>query len=244
MNNKKKAIIAGAMAAVFSITANFALPASTAEAGLGDLLGNTNSVVKLVAGDPEKRKQKMVKNLSLAAICYAQAAINVSTALNLDPGQRAQMEAALTNLKNNKTDLGSMQRVGESTRIDQQELENAARNLMDSGDQAKIDAANELIRQSKVERAAANKYKGAALSDATFILAGNVAAMSGGSSGDKINAAASILDAANQAKAVCDIIGANHKVMKDALAAYEKKNNIAEVNEKKAVKQMKDVGLE
>ena len=186
----------------------------------------------------------MVLNLSRAAICYAEAAIDVSEALNLNPEQRAQMQAALTGLKNNKTDLGSMKLVGETTKLSKEELETATRNLMDSGDQAKIEQANELIKKSKTARSAAGLYQGLATRDITMLISNSVKAMAGGDLGDKLKSIQEISEVANAAKAVNSIINDNRKIMKEALKAYEKKNNIKDVSEKDAKKQMEDAGLE
>lgn len=248
MKLNKKFVIAGLVAALIS---GSTVTMNTAEAGF-DLGGIAKEIGKGTLGKAlgvdidsmQDKKQNMILNLSRAAICYAEAAINVSEALNLNPEQRAQMKAALSNLKNNKTDLGSMKRVGETTQMTKEELETAAKNLMDSGNQADIDKANELIKQSKAQRRAANIYKGLALRDATTIIASSVTAFKDGNLGDKVNTIKELAEVAKNAQAVSNIIGQNHKVMKDALKAYEKKNNIKDVSDKEAEKQMKDAGLE
>ena len=248
MKFNKKFIVAGIMAAVISTTP---LTLNTAEAGfdIGGLVkeGAKDAVKKSLNVDVEgmqNKEQQMIANLSKAAICYGQAEIHVSEALGLNPESRAQMQAALNGLKNNRTDLGSMKLVGEASTITKEELATAAQNLMDSGDQEKIDRANELIKQSKAERQAANLYKGLALRDITMLISSSVKAMAGGNLGDKLNAVQDISSAANSAKSVTDIINAKHKAMKEGLKAYEKKNNIKEVSDKDAEKMMKDAGLE
>ena len=62
--------------------------------------------------------------------------------------------------------------------------------------------------------------------------------------GDKLKSIQEISEVANAAKAVNNIINDNRKIMKEALKAYEKKNNIKDVSEKDAKKQMEDAGLE
>ena len=250
MKLNKKFLIAGLVAALISGSA-VDLTRNTAEAGfdLGGALKDIgkDAVKKSLNIDVEgmqDRKQQMVLNLSRAAICYAEAAIDVSEALNLNPEQRAQMQAALTGLKNNKTDLGSMKLVGETTKLSKEELETATRNLMDSGDQAKIEQANELIKKSKTARSAAGLYQGLATRDITMLISNSVKAMAGGDLGDKLKSIQEISEVANAAKAVNSIINDNRKIMKEALKAYEKKNNIKDVSEKDAKKQMEDAGLE
>lgn len=248
MKLNKKFVIAGLVAALIS---GSTVTMNTAEAGF-DLGGIAKEIGKGALGKAlgvdidsmQDKKQNMILNLSRAAICYAEAAINVSEALNLNPEQRAQMKAALSNLKNNKTDLGSMKRVGETTQMTKEELETAAQNLMDSGNQADIEKANKLIKESKAQRRAANIYKGLALRDATTIIASSVAAFKDGNLGDKVKTVTELAEVAKNAQAVCNVIGDNHKVMKNALKAYEKKNNIKDVSDKEAEKQMKDAGLE
>ena len=206
--------------------------------GLGD-------VGKTVAGKAlgvdvdqlQDRRQNMILNLAKAAICYGQSAIDVSEALDLNPEQLSQMKAALTNLKNNRTDLGAMKQVGESTKMNQKDIEAKAQSLMDSNDQEKIAKANELIKKAKTERQAANLYKIMAARDAGMIISGAAKAMASSDSlGDKVAVVKDLSAVANTAKAVADIIGSNHKVMTNALKNYEKKNNIPEVKDKDADK--------
>ena len=96
-----------------------------------------------------------------------------------------------------------------------------------------------------MERQAANLYKIMAVRDASMITASSLKAMAQGDSlVDKLSVVKDLAEVANAAKAAADVIGKNHKVMSDALKAYEKKNNIAEVKEKDADKLMKDANLE
>ena len=190
-------------------------------------------------------KDSMIKNLYNAAVCYGQASIDISEALGLDSGQRAQMQAALTNLKNNKTDLGSIKNVAEATAMDQKTVEEAANNLMNSEDKAKIDKANELIKKSKAERKAANIYKLLAAKDATKVISSSAKALASGGKdlGDKVNVVKELASTAQTGKSITEAIGSNHKTMTSALKTYEKKNNIADVSDKDAEKQMKDSGM-
>ena len=243
---KKNIILAGAMTAILTVSGQFVqsdnfFGMKTVEAfGLGD-------VGKTVAGKAlgvdvdqlQDRRQNMILNLAKAAICYGQSAIDVSEALDLNPGQLSQMKAALTNLKNNRTDLGAMKQVGESTKMNQKDIEAKAQSLMDSDDKEKIAKANELIKKAKTERQAANLYKIMAARDAGMIISGAAKAMASSDSlGDKVAVVKDLSSVANTAKAVADIIGNNHKVMTKALKAYEKKNNIPEISDKDAAEQL------
>lgn len=249
--NKKNIILAGAMTAVLTISGQFVhsdnfFGSKTVEAfGLGDIVKIGGKALGVDVDQLEDKRQNMILNLAKAAICYGQSAIDVSEALDLNPEQLAQMKAALTNLKNNRTDLGAMKQIGESTKMDKKDIEAKAQTLMDSNDQGKIAKANELIKKAKSERQAANLYKIMAARDAGIIISGAAKAMVNTSSlGDKVEVVQDLAAVANTAKAVTDIIGKNHKDMSDALKAYEKKNNIAEVKDKDADKLMKNAGLE
>lgn len=242
----KKFLVVGAVAAALSISMN------TASAGF-DLGGIGKSALETLGKKAlgledvdalEDKRQNMILNLSRAAVCYGQAAIDVAEALNLDTTKITQMKAALTGLENDRTNLGSMKRVGEATKLDKAEIEAAAKNLMDSGDQEQIDRANELIKKAKVERRAANLYKGLALRDATRIIASSLTAFKSPDLQSKLSAIQDLSETANAAKAVSHTISENHKILKDALKAYEKKNNIKDVSDKEAEKQMRDMGLE
>ena len=248
---KKNIILAGAMTAILAISGQFVqsdnfFGTKTVEAfGLGDIAKIGGKALGVDVDQLEDKRQNMILNLAKAAICYGQSAIDVSEALDLNPEQLSQMKAALTNLKSNRTDLGAMKQVGESTKMNQKDIEEKAQSLMDSNDQEKIARANELIKKAKSERQAANLYKIMAARDAGIIISGAAKAMvSSDSLGDKIAVVKDLSAVANTAKAVADVIGNNHKVMTNALKTYEKKNNIPEVKDKDADKLMKDVGLE
>lgn len=263
MNVKKKALVAGIVMAMLTATGmevqtdNPALQSlcnvKKAEAGIGGLGGGLGGIAKKTAAKAlnvdvdslQNNEKSMMMNLYNSAVCYAKASINISEALGLDNGQRAQMQAALTNLQNNKTDLGSIKRVTEATTMDQKAVQEAANNLMNSDDKDKIEKANELIKQSKVERRAANKYKLLAAKDAGSILSGTAKALAkgGDSLGDKLEVVQRLSGTAKTAKTITDAIGNNHKSMTTALKTYEKKNNIADVSDEEAEKQMKKSGL-
>ena len=258
MNSKKKMFVAGAMAAAFAVSGQFVQfdiagtpsfgSVKTAEAGLGSLGGLAKTVagkaLKVDVDSLQGNKESMLLNLYKASLYYAEAAIDVSEALGLDDGQLAQMKAAMNNLQNDKTNLGAMKKVSETTKLDPAVVEQKSKALMDSGDQDKINKANELIKKSKSARQAANKYKLLAGKDAAKIISGSAKALASGSSlGDKLQVVQELSSTAKSAKSVTDAIGSNHKDLTTALKAYEKQNNIGAVSDDQAEKDMKNAGL-
>ena len=257
---KKNILAIGAMAAVFSISCQFIQPAQcgndnffnvkTAEAfdlgSIGKELGKQalGKALNVDLNDMQDKKQSMIQNLSLASRCYMQATVDVYDALGYQPENYAQLTATLNNLNNDKTDLGSMKNVGTVTKVDKKEIEARAKDLMDNGTQEQIEAANTLIKKAKSERQAANMYKGLAMRDAGLIIKSSIVALKDGGLSDKVKTISDLSSVAKAAQGVGKDISANSKDLKAALKAYEKKNNIAEVSDKDAEKQMKDFGLE
>ena len=258
MNMTKKMLVAGAMAAVFSVSGQLVCTdgqnpfvVQRAEAfGLGDVgksLGKAalSKALNVDVDSLQGKKDGMVLNLSRAAIAYGKAAINVSAALGMDDGQRAKMQAALNNLNNDKTNLGYIKQVGEATKMDENEIKSKADALLNEEDKAKVEQADNLIKEAKVERQYANKYKLLATRDAGMIISSTVKALAKSDSlGDKITAVKNLSEAAKTGKSLADLIGQNHKTMTTALKDYEKKRGIKEVSEEEAEKQMKSKGLE
>ena len=191
-------------------------------------------------------KDGMLKSLYNAAVCYGQASLDISEALGLDSGKHAALQAAMSNLKNKKTDLGSIKEVTDASKLDSKTVEEAANELMNSGDQEKIERANKLIKKSKTERQAANIYKLLAARNATKLISSSTKALASGKKdlGDKAQVVEGLLSTAKSAKSITDDIGANHKVMASALKTYEKKNNIADVSKDEALNQTKSMTLE
>ena len=226
-----------------------------AEAGLGSALGGlakkagkeaASKALNIDVDSLNGTKDGVLKSLYNAAVCYGQASLDISSALGLDDGKRSALQAAMSNLKGNKTDLGSIKQVTDASKLDSKTVEEAANNLMNSGDQEKIAKANELIKKSKAERQAANIYKILAARDATKLISSSTKALASGSKnlGDKVKVVQELLDTGKSAKSITDDIGANHKVMSTALKSYEKKNNIAEVSKEDALSQTKGMTIE
>ena len=250
MKITKKMLLAGAMAAVFSVSGQFVqtngtLGVQTAEAGIGGLGGLGKGIAGKALGvdvdQLQDKKQNMILNLSKAALCYVQAAIDIQEALGYDQGQIASTKAAFNGLANDKTNLGAMKKVGDVVKLDEKEIAAKAKAVQDSGDQEKIAKANELLKKAKAERKVANKYKILAARDASAVISGAMKALAKSDElGDKVNTVKELSETAKTAKSVTDVIGEGHKAMTNGLKAYEKQNNIQDVSDDDAEKQMKD----
>ncbi|SFW35716.1 hypothetical protein [Selenomonas ruminantium] len=257
---KKNVLTAVGLAGVFAISGAF-LPGNTgqkfvrvsvAEAGFG--LGNIGDVVK---GEAKKevaktfnvdldglqdKRQNMMLNLYRAAICYGHASGNVQQALGLGDGG-AQLTAAIKQAATDKTNMGFIQAVVEKSKVDDKAATEAAKKLQDSGDAAKIQQANDLLRSAKAQRRAANIYKILAARDAVGIIkdAGMAMAKGGDSIQDKIDILKDLSSVAKNAETLTKAIGKNHKGMSKALKTYEQKQNIKDVSDDEAKKQVESL---
>ena len=191
-------------------------------------------------------KDTMLKNLYNSAVCYGQATLDISTALNLDDGKRAALQTAMNNLKNNKSDFGSIQQVVDASAIDSKSVTEAANELLNSEDKDKIERANVLIKKSKAERQAANMYKLLATKDAASLIKNSTKALGSGKKdlGDKAKVVMELLNTAKSAKQITGAIGSNHKMMSSALKTYEKKTGMADkISDDDALSQINKDGL-
>ncbi len=254
--NKKKALItigvAGVMAFSVQLMPNVNVGGiswqgtAVAEAGFGGLGDIAKSVGKKavfkqfnvdIDGMQDKR-QNMMLNLYRSALSYAYASAHVQEALGYGDGG-AQAKAAIKQLKSDRTNLGSIQSTMKAASVNEKEIAAAAQKLLDSGDEAKIKAANELLSKAKVERRAANIYKVLAARDAVGIVkdTGVALAKGGDSIQDKINVIKDLSAVGKSGEAMAKIIGEQHKGMSNGLKTYEKKQNIKDVSDDEAKKQ-------
>lgn len=134
--------------------------------------------------------------------------------------------------------LGSIKAVVAETKLDKKATAEAARNILDSGDQARIDAAKAYLKDAKVERRAANVYKALALRDAAFIIkdAATALAKGGDTLEDKLNIIKDLSNFAKESEPVAKEIGTHHNDMAGALKEFEKKQNIGDVSDAEAKK--------
>ena len=252
---RKKSVAAIGMASVLAISCQFMPSADVggvnltgmpvAEAGFGGL----GDIGKKVGKDAvskafnvdidgmQDKRQDMLLNLYRAAVSYAMASAHTQKAFEMGDGG-VQALAAVNQLNSNKTNLGSIKSVMDASKIDKKTLEEASKKLLDSGDQAKIEAANAYLKDAKAERKAANIYKVLAARDAAIIIKDAATAMAkgGDSIQDKLNIIQDLSNVAKQGEGVAKVIGEQHKGMSDALKGYEKKQNIKEVSDADAKK--------
>ena len=258
---KKNWLTAVGLAGVFAVSGAF-LPGnmvqskfigvSVAEAGLG--IGNIGGAIK---GEAKKKvaktlnvdidslqdkRQNMMLNLYRAAVCYGYASSNVQQALGLGDGG-AQLKAAIKQVGTDKTNMGFIKSVVEKSKVDDKVAAEAAKKLQDSGDAAKIQQANGLLQTSKTQRRAANIYKILAARDAVAIAkdAGTALAKGGDSVQDKIDILKDLSAVAKNAESLTKLIGSQHKGLSGALKTYEQKQNIKDVSDDEAKKQVESL---
>lgn len=253
--SKKKILTAVGLAGVLVFSGQF-MPsvnvggfdlqgASVAEAGLGGLGGiaqkaGKNAVSKALKVDidgMQNKRQNMLVNLYKSAVTYASASAHVQEALGYGDGG-AQAKAAIKNLKKNKTNLGSIKATMTAASINEKDIAAAAQKLSDSGDAAKIKAANDLLGQARAERKAANIYKILAARDAVGIVKESATALAKG--GDSIQGKVDVLKdlsaVAKEGEAITKLIGSQHTGLTNGLKTYEKKQNIKDVSDEDAKK--------
>ncbi len=195
------------------------------------------------------KKASMMQNLSNATICYLQSYINVSKAFNLDSGNRQRMEAAANNLRNDRTNFGSIKAAADATYFDPKKFDERVKQMTaEVVSPEEAEKINGHLQAAKTQRQAANIYKVLALRDAGFVLSGALKNLTKANKFSDLkhmsNTFKDLSETAKAAKAILGEMDKKRKLLTGVLKNYEKKNNIKDVSDEEAKKQVANLVMQ
>lgn len=225
--NFRKVIVVTAMAVVVG-SSGIIFPQQKAEAfnlsdiggALGGLLGG--KMVNIDIDGLSNQQNSMLQNLGNSAMLLESSSIDVMSALQLHPELVSQKQMALDNLRSDSTNL-DFQRASVEGDIPSEDLRAAAKAVMDSGDQERIEALNSSIRMAENKRIAADICMALAAKDAVGIIK---TAIVGIQQGNDVDSLQNLLSTAQAAKSIIDAQNHNIKTLNSALREYKAKQNI------------------
>lgn len=168
------------------------------------------------------QQNSMLQNLGNSAMLLESSSIDVMSALQLHPELVSQKQMALDNLRSDSTNL-DFQRASVEGDIPSEDLRAAAKAVMDSGDQERIEALNSSIRMAENKRIAADICMALAAKDAVGIIK---TAIVGIQQGNDVDSLQNLLSTAQAAKSIIDAQNHNIKTLNSALREYKAKQNI------------------
>lgn len=222
-----KVIVVTAMAVVLG-SSGIIFPQQKAEAfSLGDvggLLGGLfgGKVVDINIDGLSNQQNSMLQNLGNSAMLMESSSIDVLNALQLNPELVSQKQMALDNLRSDTTNL-DFQRASVEGDIPAEEMKAAAKAVLESGDQERIEALNSSIRASENKRIAADVCMALAAKDAVGIIRN---AVIGIQQGNNVDGLQTLLSTAQAAKTIIDAQNHHLKILNTALKDYKAKQNI------------------
>ena len=248
----RKAALAAALAVTVGVGGLVAMP-TTAEAGFGgigkiagDAVGIGDSGGKVDIEGLTKRQNQLLTNLVYSTALLQMSAGDMDAALGLGlglQGHTANQNAAVKSVVSGG-DAGKMLKFSQDMNNSfgdkkaqedtQQKIQSKLKETMSSGDKAKLEQLDGVIRQAKAERTVSDTLVAAAAIDAVKIIKDANSVIKGG--GDVVAQAKQILDTTKAAQTLLKQRSAVSKMLKTATKEYEKtrKVEISSDDKKKA----------
>ena len=203
--------------------------------GLGDLTSmiglNKNDAVAVDSESLNNRQAQMFLKLWSATKLYALANHNIKVALELDPESLAEEEMVISNLDEDRTNEDYV-RAAVSMPTHAEEVKAKLKELLDSGDQERIESINEAIRAAELKKAAAQIITILAIKDAVGIVKDGICGLRGGADNEAFNR---LIQSAKVAQKFCDQQSKQTKEIDGAMKEYKKKQNIKPIPKNEAL---------
>ena len=240
---KNRVVATGILAAVLAVSGQFVqvgnltadascVGMQSAEAfGFGDVksfVGNSvKSFFDVNVTSLNEKRQDMLVNLSRAAQMEAYSQITLGKALELNPAEFAAENDALYSLQHGQAlDTNLIKSVSTGFTAEKSKIWAAQADAVLS-DKSKVNNADfkTLVKASADARSAAGLYNALAFRDAAMMIAQTSKAMAGGNLGDKADAVANILAAAQDGQTLLNEQIAHSKALYAISAKVEKATN-------------------